>query len=112
MAAGDFILIGATSADILTRGSTLRRSIGWEDENGDPLDLSDVDLTIVEASPQAIAANGTITVIDSAAGLSELYIPAEVMAALAVGRFGSFRLKARFSETSILVSQVITLEIT
>ncbi len=112
MAAGDFIVIGATSADTITKGSTLVRSVEWEDENGDPLDLSGVDLSIIEASPQAIATNGTITVTDSLAGTSELYIPAEVTAALAVGRFASFRLKARFSSASILVSQVITLEIT
>ena len=112
MPAGDFIVIGATSADTLTKGSSLVRSVNWEDENGDPLDLSEVDLSIIEASPQAIATEGSITVTDSLSGESELYVPAGITAALSVGRLANFRLKAIFSETSILVSQIITLEIT
>lgn len=107
----DPIVIGRTSDDVVTSGSTFARSVIWTDKAGDPLDLSTAGLSIVDPNPRSIGDAGTITITDAENGESTLTIPASVIADLPIGRIANFRLRAAFATGLKFASRRVFLEI-
>lgn len=72
------------------KGECLSYQLEWADEGG-PIDLSGYELSILEAYPAALAAGQHIAT-DAAGGVSELFIPATVMASAGRGRVNWLRM--------------------
>lgn len=79
------------SAIEITRGECLRVQGTWTNEDGTPIDLTGLTLSISEAYPRALE-SGAVTVTDGAAGEFEVFVSAETMAKAGMGRTNWLRI--------------------
>lgn len=80
-------------SDVLTadKGECLSYQLEWRNEDGTPINLAGYELSILEAYPAALK-DGQHTATDAAGGVSELFIPATVMASAGRGRVNWLRM--------------------
>lgn len=79
-------------ADIqINRYECLEAQMTWTDDDGQPLDLTGKTISIIDASPRSLK-QGTVTVTDALAGISELFIGRDLSATMGLGRSNWIRL--------------------
>lgn len=104
-------VLGATAADRINKGETIRLNLTFTDANGTAINLSSATITISEASHATLTSDATVTITDAAAGEVEFYL-ADADNDLPVGRLSWFRLRTVFGSSSIDVTDQIWIEIT
>lgn len=92
--------IGATHADQINVGETLQVSGVWQDEAGQPLDLTGGVIEVLESSPASIVQDMVVAIDDAPAGAFTMFMGAAEIAKLNSGRRNWFRLRLVMSEIS------------
>ncbi len=90
-----------------TRGSDIRLAITWRTEDGEPLDLTGAEITIIDASP-GISEVIEPSIVNASAGQIEVFI--EGSEPIALGRY-NFRVQVNYYAGDSIATPIIGVQV-
>lgn len=78
----------------IEKGECVVAEVVWQDEDGNPIDLTGMELSIPYASPESLK-DGTFSIVDAVNGIAELRIDHPLAADLMMGQSNWVRLQIK-----------------